>query len=246
MRLAETDSHVACPVVFDEYMRASGFFYANDDQVYLVTARHNFLPMDSATLDTGESNITYTSSDTLTLVDIYLRGANSCTVKRLDLRDLTGIRYSENVDAAAIPLPFDPESFGYHVWTEADLVSPEHAAESLEIIGFPGRSFPDHDVYDVGDYCSDIQDPSILDVENIEFPDGRRTELCGLAGFTWVVEFVGEDEDYNGYSGSPVIGDGLVGIHTGNMLVESRHFEENGDTMTTLYWRADILKQLLD
>lgn len=54
------------------------------------------------------------------------------------------------------------------------------------------------------------------------------------------------DVDYEGYSGCPILGDGLAGIHCANLTATAVNTNTNGTTETSAiaFWRADALEFL--
>jgi len=60
-------------------------------------------------------------------------------------------------------------------------------------------------------------------------------------------DFVGSSDDYNGLSGAPLVGNGLVGIHSQNQRPTAAALEQVGadEFMFISYSRADLLPKFL-
>lgn len=156
MQNTATDPKVSVPIVCGEYMRATGFFYSTEETIYLVTARHNCIPTDCSQLLTGETDLDTKSSCFSPKIDIYLRTDEETVSKRVNILDRPGVLQIPEIDIVAIPMDFSPDEYGYHLWTEADIVTPQSAGESVETIGFNGDSFPSNIEYDIDRYCNKI------------------------------------------------------------------------------------------
>ena len=246
MKLAKIDPHVSCPIVCGEYMRASGFFFNAADQTYLITARHNLLPTDASTLATGRFSLSYRTEDYLPTIDIYLRDDPSFTVKRVDLTEQSGILLDDAIDVIGIPIIFSPEDYGYVVWTLDD-ITPESSPEFLDIIGYPGPAFPDPGPYDRETYAQKITEPYILRLQD-DFP--THQEVFPSTGQISLGIVTGVDDStpsYRGYSGSPVLGDNLAGIHCADVGITAMNTETGEKSVhpAIAYWEADVLRQLL-
>ena len=244
---AKTDPHVSCPIVCGEYMRATGFFLTATNQTYLVTARHNLLPTNAAALETGDYPLTYQTNDFLPTIDIYLRDGPGFTVKRVDLLDKHGILIDDRIDVLGIPIDIDPEEYGYLPWTLDDIEAPDATPPTLDVIGFSGRSFPDDDVYDIDIYTQHVTGPYVLTVHDDENTTAHTPTETGFLAFALDNGPEKHESEYNGYSGSPILGTGLTGIHCANVPVTAVNTDTNNTTETTAiaYWRADALNQLL-
>lgn len=243
---AKVDPKVSCPVVFGEYMRASGFFFSADEDIYLITARHNALPTNSERLETGDVNPGhYELDNVLPEVDIYLKSEEGVTVERFDIRDVDGVKQTPEIDVLGIPIDFDPEAYGYQIWEETDITSPVEADETLDVIGFDGAAFPDPDCYDTTIYRNNIRHPGVLRIVN-DMREVENLSRYGLIG-------VGADENpkpdptYRGLSGSPVLGTGLIGIENLNFSVPEEAIEQlgEGEFKMMVYTRAKVLPALL-
>jgi len=248
MKQSETDPKVSCPIVCSEYMRASGFFFATATQTYLVTARHNLLPTDSSTLAIGQAALEYETEDFLPRIDIYLQDGGSCARYHVDIRNITGVRFHAAVDVIGIPIDFNPQDYGYTVWTSTDITSIESTDNTVDSIGFPGYSIPPEDCeFDTEQYRNDISKPYVVTLSN-ELPGllQHRTDT-GLIKLGFNTDSGTKSSEYNGFSGSPVLGDGLAGIHLANNKFVPEDPEAFGfdDIISILYTRADILPKLL-
>lgn len=247
MKQAKTDPRVSCPIVCGEYMRASGFFFAIDTQTYLITARHNLLPVNSATLATGNFPLNFETEDSLPTIDLYLQDTRSRVQHRIDIRDTPGVRFNAELDVVGIPIDLTPQDYGYTVWTPTDISSPE-STNTIDTIGFPGHSFPSSDAeYDTDQYANSITHPYILTLQT-KFPGPSQLSIdTGLIELGFDTDTGTESSEYNGFSGSPILGDGLVGIHLANQkfVASDPNVASSDDEMAILYWHAGILPQLL-
>ena len=242
---AETDPRVSCPIVCGEHMRASGVFFEGSEETYLVTARHNVLPTNGADLKTNEYDLSFASQDFLPTIHVYLRTSSGVEVERFDIRERPGVRQTAEIDVIAVPIDFDPEEYGYQVWDADDVVAPADSPESLDIIGFNGECFPDPDRdYEVEAYRHDLRNPVVLPLVN-ELADDDDPSRYGLTAFAIDENLT---DSYDGLSGAPVLGDGLVGIHAANIPVPEKHIEQSGgdEFRLMVYWRAVILPKLVE
>jgi len=247
----ENDRKVSVPIVCDEYMRATGFFYQTDESVYLITARHNCLKTCVSKLCLGEAKIkNYPSTDEYYYpkIDIYFRTTDGFVQHRINLNNVDGVKQTEQIDVLGVPLDLDPENYGYHVWTRDEIIKATSANKHIETVGYPGRAFPSGDhKYDTLRYCDEIgysvSLPLVNDIENNTYL--RR---YGLMPIAIDEEFVGHNTDYEGFSGAPIIGRKLVGIHAMNVVYDQSLFDHlNEDRfMVIRYTRADVLPKLLN
>lgn len=246
MMPAETDPYVSCPIVCGEYMRATGFFFAANNQTYLITARHNVLPTNAAGLETGNFPLSFETHDHLPKIDIYLRNESTFDVKSVHALEKQGVLTSSRIDAIAIPVNFDPTQYGYIVWSPEDIENPDDSS-NLDIIGYSSRAFPENTDYDPENYTHKITNPYVLSVLNDSHVRSQSPSNMGLLCIGIDTESGKDDEDYEGYSGCPVLGDGLVGIHCANFTATAVNTNTNGTTETSAiaFWRADALASLL-
>lgn len=247
IRRAKTDPLVSCPVVFGEYMRASGFFFTANRETYLITARHNALPTNSKQLATGDVSLSYQTEQVLPEIDIYLQTATGCTVQRYDIRSVDGVKQTPEIDVLGVPIDFNPAEYGYHVWSADEIESPSNSTATLDIIGFDGVSFPDSKDYDIDIYREGIESPAVLRIVNEmrEYDDPSRFGLIAVGADE---EVVGEGSTYTGLSGSPVIGSELAGVHILNwqMPQEAQAMTEGDEFTMMVYARTPILPKLLE
>jgi len=243
---AANDPLISCPIVCGEYMRATGFFFRVDSQDYLVTARHNLAPtkVSIANPVTDGMLAEYTTTSYYPGIDVYLRSHQGWICEQISDRTTleTCLNQQFSLDVVALQIEFDPEEHGYRMWTPATLSEPREEDDELMIVGFDGDSFPSgNSPYSTERYCQSIGTPRLIPFENLtKDVQNHEIPLIGL----------GIDlqpaSDYTGLSGAPVIGDGLVGIHTydsdlpDEALVRLResHAHHVG------YFRSDVLSQL--
>lgn len=246
MKEIETDSLLSCPIVCGEYMRATGFFYSTGETTYLITARHNCIPTDGKELTTGDVPANFCSTDSLPTIDIYLRTPDGFDTHRVDITEQDGVIQTPKIDVLGVPIDFAPDEYGYRVWKKSDIVAPQNADGSLNTIGFNGRGFPDSgEAYDTKTYCDELGNPVSLPLVN-EMDGETDLSRFGLMPPAIDEAFVGSSEDYNGLSGAPLIGSGLVGIHSQNRRPTAAALEQVGadELMFISYSRADLLPKL--
>jgi hypothetical protein len=229
-------------------MRATGFFFEHGTQVYLVTARHNLLPTNSDDLATGNRQLAYQTRDFLPRVDIYLRDGAIFTVERIDLREREGVLVSSDIDVIGIPIDINPEAYGYVTWRLPDIAPSDATFTTLDVIGYPNQAFPDGGEYNTDTYAEDITGPYVLNLMGDFQTGGETPSQTGLLNTAIDLGQNQHDTAYKGYSGSPILGDGLVGIHWANHSVTAVNTNTNEQTEHTAidYWRADTLKQLFN
>lgn len=244
MMPAKTDPKVSCPIVCGEYMRATGFFFKNHSQMYLITARHNLLPTNAANLATGDHQLTYQTNDFLPTIDIYLDDGATFTVKRVNILEKQNILLDTDIDIIGIPIDIDPETYGYIPWRFTEIASPDTTFTTLDVIGYPNQAYPDENEYDAETYAEEIIGPYVLNLSN-DSPTPTQTGYLDIGIDTGPKR---TDTDYEGYSGCPILGDGLVGIHCANLPVTTVNTDTNDRSEHTAiaYWRADSLKRLFN
>jgi len=245
MKPAETDPHVSCPIVCGEYMRATGFFFTANNQTCLITARHNVLPTNTTELETGDFPLSYRTHDRLPTIDIYLRNESTFDVKRVQALEGQGIFTVDRIDAIGIPINFDPRQYGYIVWTHDDIVNPD-VSSTLDIIGYSSCSFSESNHYDPDSYTREITNPYVLSVLNDSHVRSQAPSDMGLLGIGIDTDSGKSDVDYEGYSGSPVQGDGLAGIHCANFTTTAvnPNTTETTETSAIAFWRAEALESV--
>jgi hypothetical protein len=151
------------------------------------------------------------------------------------------------IDVLCVPIDSTPDEYGYHVWEESDIAAPQDAGDSLNSIGFNGRAFPDSDeTYDIETYRNQLGKPVLLSLVN-EIGDEADLSRYGLVPPAIDADFVGNNDDYNGFSGAPIIGNGLVGVHSQNAHPPAAALEQTGsdEFVFIFYSRADLLPKLL-
>lgn len=247
MKEVETDSLLSCPIVCGEYMRATGFFYSTGKKTYLITTRHNCIPTNGEELNTGDVSANFSTNDFLPSIDMYLRTPNGFEMERVDITEKDGVIQTSEIDVLGVPIGFSPGDYGYRVWEESDIVAPQDAASTLNSIGFNNDGFPDSGAaYDVKMYCNQLGHPVSLRLVN-EMNGDVDVSRFGLLPTAIDEDFVDSNNYYNGLSGSPLIGDGLVGVHSQNRRPPAAALEQMGvdDCMFISYSRADILPKML-
>ena len=230
-------------------MRATAFFFATDTQTYVITARHNLLPIDTDTFATGNYPLFENEIDHfLPEIDLYLGEGDSRTRHKIDIQDKPEIRLDNRVDVVGIPTDLTPEDYGYTVWSPSDIIAPDSTGDTIESVGFPGRSFPlGGDEYDTDQYKDSITNPCLHTIAPEHASQHPVPDDTGLLEIGFDTDQGMESPEYNGFSGSPVLGNGLVGIHESNTRVPVKNMKtgETGELMVINYWRADILTLLL-
>jgi hypothetical protein len=245
MKQAKTDPLASCPIVCGEHLRASGFFFRADEGIYLITAKHNVLPTNGELLRTGNIDLNFVIEDVRPTIDVYLKMSDGFETKRLDIRGETGIIRSPEIDVIAVPFPYDPAEYGYQVWTESDISSPVQSPAVMDSIGFNRETFPDpDDGYDADIYSTEITKPVCLQLEN-EWSETMEKRDTGVMAHGIDETFVGDESNYNGLSGSPILGDGLVGIHSNTTTPPSVTFEDYDEFLYIMYTRAEVLPHML-
>lgn len=245
MQDVETDPLVSCPIVCGEYRRATGFFYSTGTTTYLITARHNCLPTDGAELETGDAIAGFKTTDVRPTIDIYLRTADGFDAERIDITEQDGVIQMPEIDVVGVPIEFTPEEYGYQVWDESDITAPQKAGDSLTSTGFNSSGFPDSDQpYDIDMYRNQLGKPVLLPLVN-EHSEGDDLTRYGLMPPAIDTEFVGSDDDYNGFSGAPITDNGLVGIHSQNQRPPEQAVDDANEFMLISYSRADLLPKIL-
>jgi len=230
-----------------EYMRASGFFYSTDETVYLITARHNCLPTNGRRLKTGGQTANFQTNYSLSKIDVYLRTPSGFDVEQVDITVQDGVIQTPEIDVLCVPIDFAPDEYGYHVYEQVDITSPQDAGASVNSVGFNKKGFPDSSKsYDSEMYRNQLGNPSLLSLEN-EISGEVDGAKYGLMPPAIDAEFVGNNDDYNGLSGAPIIGDELIGIHSQNKRPPAHALKQNGldEFVFIVYTRADVLPKLL-
>ena len=243
---AANDPLVSCPIVCGEFIRATGFFFRADSQTYLVTARHNLVPttVSIANPVTGGTLTEYTSTGYHPGIDVYLRSHGSWICEQLESTTTikTCLNQQLSPDVVCLRIEFNPEEHGYRVWTPTTLSEPAKEDDELMIVGFDGASFPsESSPYSTEQYCQSIGTPRLVPFENST--KHVRNHEVPLIGWGLDLQSAG---DYEGLSGAPVIGDGLVGIHTYDATLPDEALERIGESHAhnVGYFRSNVLNQL--
>lgn len=240
------DPLVSCPIVCGEYMRATGFFFRVDSLDYLVTARHNLVPtrVSIANPITGGTLAEYTSTGYHLCIDVYLHSHLGWICEQITGTTTldTCLNQQLSPDVVALQIEFDPEEHGYRIWTPADLSEPAEEDDELMIVGFDGGSFPSgNSPYSTERYCQSIGVPRLIPFENLT----KQVQNHEIPLIGWGIDLQSAG-DYIGLSGAPVIGDGLVGIHTydGDLSDEVLGHLGESHAHHVGYFRSDVLNQL--
>ena len=243
---AKTDPQVSCPIVCGECIRATGFFLKDHSQTFLVTARHNLLPVKAA--ETDGDQLSYHTRNLLPTVDIYLRNGAAFTVKRVTLSEKEGVLIGTDIDLIGVPIDIDPETYGYIPWSLTDITPPDATPTTLDVIGYPSQAFPDGTEYNTETHAEEITDPYVLNLSTDFQTDSRAPTQTGFLDISIDTGQKQHHPDYEGYSGCPVVGDGLVGIYCTNCLVTTVNTDTDEQTERTgiAYWHADTLKRLFN
>lgn len=244
---AQHDPLISCPIVCGEYMRTTGFFFRANAQIYLITARHNLLPTTVSITNpiTGRKLAENSTTDSYSTVDIYMRRDDAWVCERIETNKALDRRLNQqyNLDIVALNIDFNPEKYGYRVWTDEHLSTPEEEEDELMSTGFDGVSFPPKSLpYSREQYAQSIQAPRLVSFENstkgiqhLEIPHigvGLDSQAAG---------------NYEGLSGSPIIGDGLVGVHSYDNALPTEALMQLGEQHVRVlgYFRAEILGKVL-
>jgi hypothetical protein len=211
---AETYPKNICPVLTSESSGGTGFFYQNEEDVYLITAKHSVLPgytkyfdEDSAATPDGAVCLE-AGEDYSPRIEVLLRSLSDekWLRKKIDIRDQE-VFFKDCIDAIAIPLSFDPKDYNYVVYDGQDIQAVGEIEDDCDEMSSRG--------FDTGSL-------SRWDPENIYYTNPGQPRIVSLSNHRGVNEFVGKaididgTESYMGLSGSPVLAKGLVGIHTSN------------------------------
>lgn len=228
-------------------MRATGFFF-EIHETHLITARHNVAPTSGSQLETGDLEMGFEMPNTHGKIDIYLRSDDTFDVETILSSDIPYATIDLRLDVIAIPLPFDPTNYGYTVFGPDDIDDTHPKSQTFDTIGFPADSFPTFDEYDTDAYAEQISGPYKLSTEGPVPPEKLQIDNIKNVAVTHVSGEPGVDSDYEGLSGSPVLGDGLAGIHTLNLPAKAKDPEtgEHTDSMLTSYWRANSFVHLVE
>lgn len=239
---ATNDPLVSCPIVCGEYMRASGFFYQTESNTYLVTARHNLLPtrVSIPNPQTNGQLAAYSMEEDHSIIDVYLASQDGWESKRIDVETTldTSLNQEFNLDVVALRIGFNPESYGYRVWAPESITNSREEGDELMTVGFDGASFPQS----TEQYRKSIGTPRFVPFENsTKYAPDVETSGIGIGLDTSAAG------NYSGLSGAPVLGDGLVGIHTADAAFPNDILAqlELSHARRLTYVRASCLRRLM-
>lgn len=247
------DPRVSCPIICGEYMRATGFFYRTADAPYLVTARHNLLPTNVQIPNpfTGGTLWQVSETEYLPEIDLYLHASNRWEHKRIDIREQPDehLFSDPTVDVFAVRLPFTPSDYGYTVFTDSDVAAAETEGKTVVEFGFCCEAIPESDgQYSPEFYQTRIESPYELELENVtDKLDNADSDLSSVLGIA-VDSTPTADAAYNGMSGAPVMGEGLIGIHSGTSRIPADKSEKqvNSDYLLRVhFFSLELLRDLL-
>lgn len=229
-------------------MRATGFFYRASQGCYLVTARHNALPTKvNVKNPNGTTAWEFRSSEFLPEIEIFLRSKTGWEVKNIDIRDVRDkIVTGSKIDILAVPIKFDPAEFRYAVFTEDDVTVPSEEIETLTVFGFGSESLPDKASWkSIEEFKKGVGTPLELSFENSTGLPPMRDPWNGKFG-GGLDDEPSPEVEYNGLSGSPVLGDGLVGVHSGTASPPEAAITRAPSLENTLLTRYFGMKNLTD
>ena len=215
---------------------ASGFFFANNDRLFLVTSRHVLIDEPSNHQPDSISIEIHTNRENLAesimySIPLYLNGKGNWRV---------GKDSSGEVDVAAIEVFRDqlPESAVYHAFT------PDHLPDSIEEIG-------------IGSRLLIIGFPLSFHDTLHHLPVARQ----GINASSFSLRFQGngyfltDARTHRGMSGAPVVMPAkkrgkipwlLLGIHSARLDVGTRDLEMDEALGLNCAWFADILLTLTE
>lgn len=234
-----SDPKVSVPIRCGEYMDASGFFVEMNGHHWLVTAKHLLLPTDiNIPNPAGTGVVCRVNSDYLfKTVDVFLDDNH----QRIEL-DEAVCTVDVDGDIIAILLPFDPREYGFAPFDSSDITIPCEETETLTIFGYASQCFPEnssqHHLTDLGDK---IDPPVAVEFHNMLYE--MDNFYHGMFGFG-IDAKPAADLEYNGLSGAPVLGDGLVGVHSGTARANVPIPELDG-ALTMNFFGAKLIEFLL-
>lgn len=247
----QSDPKVSCPIVCGECMRATGFFYDSGQVDYLVTARHNTLPTSVDIRNpNGTRAWTFDSDKLLPEIDVFLRTANDWNVERVNIiEERENVLTKPDIDILAIPIESNPSDAGYRVFSRDDITVPRNEADRLVAFGYSGDAFPTgSNGYRISRYKEEISNPVEFSFENSTALMKRDDPWNGNFG-TGILHDPPPAHELNGLSGSPILGNGLVGIHSGTNRLPpevAKQLEKFGDSLNIRYFGSKVLTDLLE
>jgi len=229
---------VSLPIVAGEYMRATGFLYESKSQLYLVTAKHNILPTEICIPNprTGENLWEVDTDFAADRIDMFLPDGTGWVYYRVLLSDIPegGIVTAPATDAIALQLPPDIATYDLTVFSSEDLGESSGEGESLVTFGYGDDSLPSKTTeYSASRFPDELRPPQELKFSNVTFPEDVSAGLDGAFGIG-LDENRSETQKYNGLSGAPVLGDGLVGIHSGTSAIPEAAIEQDSSLANTV------------
>lgn len=238
------DSRVSCPIVCGNNMRATGFFFEARSSTYLITARHNVKPtrVSVPNTHTGGSLWSFTTQYNYSTIDVLLNTPDGWCSKHIDLRETESkdMLSDPSVDFFCVRVGFDPEKFGYTVFSPETTRRPSEENQSLILIGF--NDF--NDEVEPAERAVEGVTPSMVEFSNLhsDNPEGISPDYLGMG----VDTSPNTDSMYNGLSGSPVLGEGLLGVHSGTSSIPGELVESKDDPLRMHYFTMRSINQFLD
>jgi hypothetical protein len=175
---------------------ATGFFYRFNEEVYLITARHNLVPTNSEF---------YNVSHFLPDFDVFLRSPSEerWEKRRTSIYGTTVVN-GNTVDLIAVKVGFSPMKYGYRIFSSEDIVNVEEY-DGIDSVGFSEVSFPDEDA-EYSEYTEKMKGPRCLSMSNVTKEMEVPRSDIGVGRY--------EGKESCGHmSGSPILADGLAGVH---------------------------------
>ncbi|WP_363463678.1 hypothetical protein [Halogeometricum borinquense] len=239
------DPKVSAPIVCCEYLRATAFFYSLRGSVFLITARHNVLPTHSKIENPVSDGFLYTvtTSGYYPEIDIFLRDGDGWTRKQIDLRGKGEgqVVSHPNIDVVAVEIGFDPRTFGYTVFSVEE-VQNRADAEDAVIYGWGHDALPpSEEPHSMKAFAEHVDTPCEVGIKDAQILDGT---------------IVGMGADYNpdgankykGLSGSPVLGNDLLGVYSGTAFLGPEAvamLSSTGSLLRMHFYGLDFLEVLL-
>ena len=232
-------------------MRATGFLYEANTQIYLVTARHNVLPTNIHCPNprTGGALWEVYTDFIANKIDMFLPDGEGWVHQRVLLEEVpdNGVISNQDIDILAVQLPQDSASYDLKIFRPDDLQHSTKQDESLFAYGYGTESLPSAtESYSATRFPDQLQQPQELEVTNLFSPDGMPDRCNGGLGVA-LDEERSSTEKYNGMSGAPVLDEGLVGVHSGTGEFPERaknSHPELENTLKTHYFDTRLLQRL--
>lgn len=242
----ELDPRISVPIVCGESQQGTASFYASGDATYLLTARHLALPTDATVPDGNGGHRWRVESDkTLLTIDVFLN-ADPWRHERIDLRSAT-VYSSETIDILVVEVEFDPREDGYTVFTADDLRRPADAPRTLRSVGWARDHRPPlTDTYSPTEHMQQFGSPHRVDLTN-PIGDEEPDRYDGVYGYA-LAPLLADGIAYQGFSGAPIVAEGLVGIVSGGSLFSAplpRAIQEETGLIPINYYGARMLAEVL-